>query len=134
MELDLASRGSKGGGVYVHSGGVANFEGCNIHDNTVTIVCLQLELSLNFQPSPRWNVTRAHGWQVGGGLCIAGMATLTNSNVYSNQAGRVCSPFELSSSALMERYACSWLAGRRGTLHRARNLGHGNADRHQRVR
>eukprot|EP00964_Phaeocystis_antarctica_P014422 scaffold7934_cov62-Phaeocystis_antarctica.AAC.7 len=57
MELDLASRGSKGGGVYVNFGGVANFEGCNIHDNTASIVsfvCLQLELSLNFQPSPRW--------------------------------------------------------------------------------
>ena len=53
MELDLASRGSKGGGVYVHSGGVANFEGCNIHENTAIYVCLHLELSLNFHLSPR---------------------------------------------------------------------------------
>ena len=52
MELDLASRGSQGGGVSVDSGGVANFEGCNIHDNTADFVCLQLELSLNFHPSP----------------------------------------------------------------------------------
>ena len=28
----------------------------------------------------------------GGGLFIGGTATLTNTNVYSNQAGRVCSP------------------------------------------
>ena len=41
----------------------------------------------------------AHGWQDGGGLFIAGTATLTNTNVYANQAGYVCSPFELSFSA-----------------------------------
>ena len=28
----------------------------------------------------------------GGGLYIDGMATLINTNVYSNQAGEVCSP------------------------------------------
>ena len=38
------------------------------------------------------------GWQGGGGLYIAGTATLTNTNVYENQAGEVCSPFELSLS------------------------------------
>ena len=94
MELDLASRGSQGGGVYVEENAVANFEGCNIHDNTASIVCLQLELSLNFQPSPRWNL--ACGWQDGGGLYISGTATLTNTNVYTNQAYDVCSHFELS--------------------------------------
>ena len=31
-----------GGGVVVFSGGVANFESCNIHDNTATYVCLHL--------------------------------------------------------------------------------------------
>ena len=42
---------SQGGGVFVHTDGVANFEGCNIHDNTATSsVCLHLELSLNFHP------------------------------------------------------------------------------------
>ena len=66
----------------------------------------------------------------GGGLYIFGTATLTDTNVYDNQASRVCSPFELSSSASLERYACSWLAEWRGTLHQ----GHGNADQHQRVR
>ena len=60
---------SQGGGVYVYGGydyggrvyvygGVANFEGCNVHDNTADYVCLHLKLSLNFHPSPRWNVTR----------------------------------------------------------------------------
>ena len=76
--------------------GVANFEGCNIHDNTADYVCLHFELSLNFHPSPRWNVTRAHGWQRGGGLYILGTATLTSTNVYENQANEVCSPFEKS--------------------------------------
>ena len=32
----------------------------------------------------------------GGGLVISGTATLTNTNVYSNQAEEVCSPFEPS--------------------------------------
>jgi len=56
----MVERGSQGGGVFVGSNGVANFEGCNIHDNTAAYVCSHLELSLNFHPSPRWNVTRAH--------------------------------------------------------------------------
>jgi len=46
------SRGSQGGGVIVY--GVANFEGCNIHDNTASSVCLHLELALNFHPAPLW--------------------------------------------------------------------------------
>ena len=50
MKLDLALAASQGGGVYVC--GVANFEGCNIHDNTASDVCLHLELSLNLHPSP----------------------------------------------------------------------------------
>ena len=53
--LTLPSRGSQGGGVYVSSNGEANFEGCNIHDNTARrVVCLHLELSLNFHLSPLW--------------------------------------------------------------------------------
>ena len=31
----------------------------------------------------------AHVWQDGGGLYIVGTATLTNTNVYDNQAARV---------------------------------------------
>ena len=51
-ELDLAS-GSQGGGVYVTSNGVANFEGCNVHDNTAYQVCLPSALAQTFPPSPR---------------------------------------------------------------------------------
>ena len=48
--LTSLSRLAQGGGVLVD--GVANFEGCNIHDNTAGYVCLQL--SLNLHPSPLW--------------------------------------------------------------------------------
>ena len=35
--------GLQGGGVYVNSGGVANFQDCNIHENTASAdVCLHL--------------------------------------------------------------------------------------------
>ena len=34
--------GLQGGGVFVDSNGVANFDSCNIHDNTATYVCLHL--------------------------------------------------------------------------------------------
>ena len=62
-------------------------------------MCLHLELSLNFHPAPRWNVRVCScGWQNGGGLIITGTATLTNTNVYSNGADEVSSPFELSMS------------------------------------
>ena len=76
--------------------GVANFEGCNIHDNTADAVCLHRKLSLNFHPAPRWNVTFAHDWQAGGGLYITGTATLTNTNVYDNGAVYVRSLLEPS--------------------------------------
>ena len=43
MKFDLASpRGSQGGGVTVEPNGVAIFEGCNIHENTASYVCLHL--------------------------------------------------------------------------------------------
>ena len=47
------------------------------------------------------NVTCAHGWQDGGGLCIwdGGTATLTDTNVYKNQANTVCSPVDPSLSS-----------------------------------
>ena len=60
-----------------------------------------------------WNVTCAHGWQDGGGLYIysSGTATLTNTNVYENQASAgVCLHVELYQSV------------------------YGNADLYQRVR
>ena len=34
--------GLQGGGVFVDSNGVANFESCNIHDNVADGVCLHL--------------------------------------------------------------------------------------------
>jgi len=50
-----ATKSYEGGGVFVNSYGEANFEGCNIHDNTATdYVCL-----------PRWRLTlysRLAGW------------------------------------------------------------------------
>ena len=91
MELDLASRGSQGGGVSVFDEtfhgeskpSMAKFEGCNIHDNTA--------------------------WQGGGVYVFSGCeATLTNSNVYQNKLSiynsaplfYVRSLFEPSSSPL----------------------------------
>ena len=68
----------------------------NVYDNKAAWVCSPFELSLNFHPAPRWNVTCADGWQYGGGLFILGTATLTSTNVYENQANEVCSPFEKS--------------------------------------
>ena len=89
------------------------------------------ELFLSFHPAPRWNVARFGFGLQGAGLYIPGAATLTNSNVYDNEAlGFVCSLLNTSSIAPLERYLCSWLAGWRGTPH----LGHGNAVRHQRIR
>ena len=46
-----------GGGVFVNSNGVANFEGCDIHDNAASDVCLPSALALNFPPSPQWRLT-----------------------------------------------------------------------------
>ena len=97
MELDLALAASQGGGVNVKENGVANFENCNIHDNNADSVCLHLELSLNFHPWPRWNVTRSCFFYLqGGGLYIDGTATLTNTNVYSNEARYVRWPSALA--------------------------------------
>ena len=105
--LTSLSRGSQGGGVYVHYNGVANFEACSIHDNSAGWVCLHLELSLielsSIAPLERHALL---GWQ-GGGLYIRGTATLTNTSVYDNHVGLVCSIrltifLELSSSAPIE--------------------------------
>jgi hypothetical protein len=84
----------QGGGVYVYSNAVADFEGCNIHDNTAWDVCLHLELS--------WMKCSAACLlfsSQGAGLRISGTATLINSNVYENEAeGYVCSHFEPSAT------------------------------------
>ena len=86
----------QGGGIYVSMGGEATLIDSNVYQNQATYVRLLSEPSKTFLPSPRWNVTRARGWQGGGGLDIRGTATLTDTNVYENQAFVVCSPFLLS--------------------------------------
>ena len=53
-------------------------------------------MSLNFHPSPRWNVTCSVFGLQGGGLFIGGTATLTNTNVYSNTAVDVSEPSALA--------------------------------------
>ena len=63
----------------------------NVYENRA-VVCSPVEPCLELSSTaPRWNVTCAHGWQDGGGLDIAGTATLTDTNVYENQADMVCS-------------------------------------------
>ena len=93
----------QGGGIYIY--GTATLTNTNVYSNTVRWV-------LAFCPCPDissiapWNVTCSLSWQ-GGGVYVysGGEATLTNSNVYQNEANYVRSLFEPSSSAPMERYA-----------------------------
>ena len=61
------------------------------HDDGVAVgECLHFEPSQTFPPLPRWNVNaRSLFGLQGGGLYIEGTATLTNTNVYSNQADTV---------------------------------------------
>ena len=50
-------------------------------------LCSPFEPSVTFYSSaPLERYVCAHGWQDGGGLYITGTATLTNTNVYSNEA------------------------------------------------
>ena len=62
MERYVLAFGLQGGGVLVDNSGVANFESCNIHDNsnnTAAFVCLHsLNIPLNFHPSPHWCADR----------------------------------------------------------------------------
>ena len=79
----------RGGGLYIR--GTATLTNTNVYENQADQVCSPVEPSLSSHPAPRWNVTCAHGWQGGGGLFIRGMATLTDTYVYENQAYGVCS-------------------------------------------
>ena len=83
-----------GGGLYII--GTATLVNTNVYDNRAKTVCLPFELSLTFHPAPRWNVTRSCFYLQGGGLFLSGMATLTNTNVYSNEADNVCWPSALA--------------------------------------
>ena len=104
--LDHLNFSLQGGGIFID--GSANLTDCNIHDNVANRVSFLLKsnpLRSVYGPAPRWNVASTHGWQdgYGGGLFISGTATLTDTNVYANQAtSYVCSRselLELSSSA-----------------------------------
>ena len=77
-----------GGGLNIWGTATATLTGTNVYNNQAR-VCSPVEPSLSPHPTPHWNVTRAHGWQGGGGLHIEGTATLTDTNVYENQ-GWVC--------------------------------------------
>ena len=79
----------QGGGIYVSSGGEATLIDSNVYQNEARYVRLLSEPSRTFLPSPCWNVTCACRWQGGGGLAIYGTATMTNTNVYKNEAAYV---------------------------------------------
>jgi len=78
--------------------GTATLTDTNMYENRADHVCSPVEDSLSSHPAPRWSVTCAHTWQDGGGLYISGTATLTDTNVYKNQA-EVCSHVESSLSS-----------------------------------
>ena len=77
-----------GGGVYVAPNGVANFEGCNIHDNTATYRGPGGGVFVSSNGVANFEGCNIHGHiaATGGGLYISGTATLTNTTVYSNWA------------------------------------------------
>ena len=79
----------QGGGLRIRTGGVANFDGCNVYANIAKGYARLLFEFLRYflhRPTETLRVC-ARGWQWGGGLQIRGTATLTNTNVYEN---RVC--------------------------------------------
>ena len=84
-----------GGGLFISISGTAALTNTNVHDNQGSVRS-PFDLSLNFHPSsaPLERYVCAHCLQNGGGLWIEGTATLTNTNVYENQALYVRSPFE----------------------------------------
>ena len=101
-----------GGGLAVWSGGTANLEGCNIFDNVAQVRARLLPLPGPFLQRPAGTLRMClPSIQIGAGLYIEGMATLTDTNVYSNVA-EVSEPAYLSSSAPLERYTCSLSACR----------------------
>ena len=108
LERCLCSYGLQGGGLIIYS--TATLTNANVYANKASKVCSPSVRSWHFHPVSRWNVACARRWQWGGGLSIhLGTATLTDTKVYANQAGYVCSPFELSSIAPLERYVLVFL-------------------------
>ena len=90
-----------GGGGHIDSNGVANFEGCNIHDNTAYGLMGGALLIDGTASLTNTNVSSNTAQQGGGGLFIreGRTATLTNTNVYENRADYVCPPLEPSLSS-----------------------------------
>ena len=85
----------QGGGLYIL--GTATLTNTNVYKNQATTDVSYLlksspYIALCLMVQRRWNVTRAHVWQYGGGLHIRGAATLTNTKVYENEANNVCFP------------------------------------------
>ena len=87
----------QGGGLYIL--GTATLTDTNVYENQASWVCSPVERELSsIHPAPRWNVTCARGWQEGGGIYVWGTgafswgtaSTLTNTNVYHNEAPEVC--------------------------------------------
>ena len=90
----------QGGGVFVGYGGEATLNESNVYLNQAKHVRLLSELSRTFFQRP-YGTLRAWLCLQGGGLLIQGTlntlksaATLTNTNVYSNQATEARLPFE----------------------------------------
>ena len=89
----------QGGGIHID--GSADLTDCNIHDNRA-VGTWPDGVSFLHQPSAYTALQLEHHactcfWQYGAGLYIMGTATLTDTKVYENQAGEVCSPVEPSS-------------------------------------
>ena len=86
--------GLQGGGLAIY--GTATLTNTIVYENRAA-VCSPVESSLSSHLAPRWNDACAHGWQFGAGVFIwltAPLTKLTNTSVYKNRAGEVCSPVE----------------------------------------
>jgi len=103
-----------GGGLYIFAATLTN---TNVYDNQAHDVRSTFELFKLSSSAPLERYMCAHAWQDGGGLYIFGTATLTNTNVYDNQAHDVRSTFELfklSSSAPLVADRCLCVVCGRG--------------------
>ena len=73
-----------GAGLYVNTGGEANLNGCQVYENSATVRAPVPGLTSS-APLERFVCLLFVQWY-GGGLFISGTATLTNTNVFSNEA------------------------------------------------
>ena len=118
--------------IYVAAAGRAELVGLNITGGAANFVRF---LTSSIKPKRDIRIISFCASRQGAGIRIDGTATLTDTNVYKNQADQVCSPVEPSLSAHPAPHwivTCAHgLADWRGTRHLSQ--GNGNADRHQRV-